>query len=121
MNVADQEAISQVLPLAKERMMGVVAKRPLANVVWANVSIPVNGHHRVYWSRLRALQYDFLNVDSNTVSPVAVALNFTLAQYVHVALVGTRSPLRYLENAKLLDTVEVGAGQISAIRARWSP
>jgi aryl-alcohol dehydrogenase-like predicted oxidoreductase len=33
-NVADQEAIDRVIPLAAQKGIGVIAKRPLANAVW---------------------------------------------------------------------------------------
>src|SRR5437763_10606191 len=35
-SILDQEALDLVLPLARERQMGVIAKRPIGNAVWRN-------------------------------------------------------------------------------------
>jgi len=39
-SVADQEAIEAVLPAARQRQLGVIAKRPVANAVWASAAGP---------------------------------------------------------------------------------
>jgi aryl-alcohol dehydrogenase-like predicted oxidoreductase len=59
-SIADQEAIDLTLPLAQQRQMGVIAKRPLANAAWRYASKPAETYHHAYWSRLRALDYPFL-------------------------------------------------------------
>jgi aryl-alcohol dehydrogenase-like predicted oxidoreductase len=47
-NIADQECIDLTLPLAKERGMGVIAKRPVANVAWKHDSAEVAGYGETY-------------------------------------------------------------------------
>src|SRR5438445_3851485 len=54
-NIADQEALDLTLPLARERSLGVIAKRPIANAAWRYAEEPANAYHRPYWERLRAL------------------------------------------------------------------
>ena len=52
-NIADQEAIDLVLPIAREKQMGVIAKRPIANAAWKTGHKPANSYHQTYWDRLR--------------------------------------------------------------------
>ena len=44
LNIADQQAIELTLPLARERGMGVIIKRPLANAVWKHAQKPENNY-----------------------------------------------------------------------------
>src|SRR5207249_7470433 len=75
-SVADQEALELTLPLARTREMGVIAKRPLANVAWRYARKPAESYYQPYWSRLRRLDYPFLRDAADTA--VATALRFTL-------------------------------------------
>lgn len=116
-SIADQEPITLTLPLALEKGMGVIAKRPLANVAWTKETMPEGEYAYPYFKRLQALAYDFLSGPD----AASVALCFTLAQPgVSTAIVGTQNPDRWLANARLLDTGPLPAAQIEAIRARWN-
>jgi aryl-alcohol dehydrogenase-like predicted oxidoreductase len=116
-SVADQEAIDLTLPLARARDLGVIAKRPLANVAWRHARKP-DAYSAPYWSRLRALDYEFLTAGPE--AAVATALRFTLAvPGVHTAIVGTRKPGRWEANATLLAAGPLPAADVERIRARW--
>jgi len=118
-NVADQEAIDLVLPVAREHQIGVIAKRPVANAAWRyGDTPPAEPYHTVYWQRLRALDYPFTHKPLG--EAVAIALRFTLSQPgVHTAIVGTKKPGRWLENARALEAGPLSAEEIEAIRKRW--
>jgi aryl-alcohol dehydrogenase-like predicted oxidoreductase len=116
-SVADQQVIDQTLPLARARNVGVIAKRPLANVAWRYARKPSEPYYQTYWSRLRRLDYAFLHQED---SAVGTALRFTLAvPGVHTAIVGTRQPERWQQNAALLATGALPAREFEAIRERW--
>src|SRR5579863_3971403 len=59
-NIADQEAIDLIIPAARGRHMGVIAKRPLASVAWSLSQKPADPVQALYWQRLARLGYDFL-------------------------------------------------------------
>jgi aryl-alcohol dehydrogenase-like predicted oxidoreductase len=115
-SIADQQALDLTLPLARERGVGVIAKRPLANVAWRYARKPSEPYYQPYWSRLRALDYAFLEGEA----AVATALRFTLsAPGVHTAIVGTTKPDRWQANARLLAAGPLPAAELERIRARW--
>jgi aryl-alcohol dehydrogenase-like predicted oxidoreductase len=116
-SIADQEAIERTLPLAVKRGIGVIAKRPIANAAWRYARRPSEPYYQPYWERLRALEYQFLRDAERAVS---TALRFTLATPgVHTAIVGTKQPDRWPENARLLEAGPLPAAEVEAIRARW--
>ena len=118
-NIADQEAIELTVPLAHEQGMGVIAKRPIANVAWKTGHKPANSYHHIYWERLRKLSFDFLQTP-DLEKTIATALRFTLsAPGVDTAIVGTTKPERWEQNAKFLEAGVLSEEEFMAIRQRW--
>ncbi|MCL6458902.1 MAG: aldo/keto reductase [Gorillibacterium sp.] len=119
-NIADQRGIDLILPEARKQGMGIIAKRPLANVAWGSgLNPPDNNYAQEYWERLRKLDYNFLVGDLN--DAVATALRFTLSiPDVCTAIVGTSNPDRWLQNIRYLEKGPLAAGIIREIREQWS-
>src|SRR5213593_1550929 len=116
-SIADQEALDLTLPLARARRMGVIAKRPLANVAWRYARRP-ESYYRSEERRVRHLDYPF--VRDTPASAAGIALRFTLSvPGVHTAIVGTAKPGRWQENAALLAAGALPRRELDAIRARW--
>jgi aryl-alcohol dehydrogenase-like predicted oxidoreductase len=118
LSIADQEALDSLLAMAKEKNMGVIAKRPIANAAWRTKTRPSDPYVQPYWERLQKLKYEFINGHMD--ESIAVALRFTLsAPGVHCAIVGTTKPGRWRENAALLEKGALPKDEFEAIRQRW--
>ncbi len=123
-NIADQECIELTLPLAKEKQLGVIAKRPIANAAWRYDAKPDNGYHQEYWRRLQELKYEWAmgeaRAKTDASGPAATAMRFTAMQPgVCVLIVGTSKPERWKQNADLMEAGPLAKELHDAIRARW--
>lgn len=118
-NIADQQSIDLLLPYCLEHGIGVVAKRPVANVAWkSGDKEPENGYAKPYWQRLQQLRYKFLN--GSLEDSTATALRFTLSQPgVCVAIVGTQNPARWDANAAAARAGVLSPAEVKTIRDRW--
>jgi aryl-alcohol dehydrogenase-like predicted oxidoreductase len=118
-SIADQEALDLLLQLAEQRNIGVIAKRPIANVAWHNGSQPPrDSYGRTYWERLQKLRYEFLKRDLK--ETVAAALRFTLSvPGVHTAIVGTTKLGRFAENGAVVARGPLPNELFESIRASW--
>ncbi len=117
-SVADQAAIEEIIPLAAEKELGIIAKRPIANAVWRHDSKPDDAYHHEYWDRIQKLQFPF--IDHNLEHSIATALRFTMSiPVVDTMIVGTTKPGRWSENAKYIGIGKLAEDDFEAIRNRW--
>lgn len=118
-SIADQEAIDLTVPVAVEKGVGVIAKRPVANVVWTYETRPDYSYHQEYWDRIEALDYPFLSLPLP--ASVGHSLRFTLSvEGVATAIVGTTKPGRWKENAGQLMRGALSDDEFESIRGRWN-
>ncbi len=117
-SIADQTPIDSNIKLAKEKNVGVIAKRPLANAVWRNIELPPDAYHHEYWKRIQKLKFDFLN--KSLEEATAIAMRFTMAiAGVDTMIVGTTKPNRWQENAKYVAEGNLSGEEFEEIRNRW--
>jgi aryl-alcohol dehydrogenase-like predicted oxidoreductase len=118
-NIADQQSIDSILPLAVEERMGIIAKRPIANVAWKESKKSSDETIHIYSKRLSILDYDFLKDDLN--KSIEIALRFTLSiPGVHTAVVGTSNSQHCLKNVKMIAAGRLPQNQFQSIRKQWS-
>ncbi len=119
LSIAEQEPIELSVPYAAERGMGVIAKRPVANVAWRTPDAPPDNYSAPYWNRLKELDYPFLH--GSLPEAVATALRFTLSvPGLSTAIVGTMKPERWQENAAYANQGPLSPQEYQAIRGRWA-
>ncbi|WP_304131369.1 aldo/keto reductase [Ignavibacterium album] len=54
-NICDQYSLNNLIPMAKQKHLGVIAKRPIANAPWRFVERPVGNYAEEYWLRWKEM------------------------------------------------------------------
>ncbi len=117
-SIADQSPIDGNIKLAKEKGLGIIAKRPIANAVWRHKEKPDESYHHEYWDRIQKLRFEFLT--KSLEEATATALRFTLSiDGIDTMIVGTTKPNRWQENSKYVAEGNLSSGEYEAIRERW--
>ncbi len=114
-NLVDQRASERALPLAKERGLGVSAKRPAANAPWRFAERPAARDVALYWERWRTL-----GLDPGSYDWTELALRFTAYQDgVHCAIVGTSRLEHLRQNVEQIAKGPLPAEMVAAIHAAF--
>lgn len=100
-NLVDQRARTRLFPLAEERGVGIIIKRPIANAVWGRRTSP-SAYADEYLRRAQAMAA-LGPLSGAPEDPVALALAFVMAHpEVDVAIVGTANPDHMAANLRLV-------------------
>lgn len=114
-NPFDQASLASTLPLAQERGLGVIAKRPLGNAPWRFAERPVGHYAQTYWQRLQQLAFD-----TNDLEWDEFALRFSAFQPgVSCAIVGTSSLAHLAHNVGIVARGPLPDEVVAAVRARF--
>ncbi len=118
-NLGDQRARKEVLPQARAKGMGVIAKRPIANAAWgaSESSDPVRERYR---QRAQAM-LDMGPLLAAPQDPILLALGFVLAhEEVDTAIVGTRNPDHMRANVEIVENeLPLALGVVQELHRRF--
>jgi len=125
-SICDQANIDHVLPRARERNVGVIAKRPLANAAWRPLSAQQGiyaDYAKTYTERLEKMRLTPADLGfagkPESVWP-EIALRFTIWQAgVSTAIVGTTNPERVAANIAAAGRGPMGRDALERIRAAF--
>ncbi len=123
-NLCDQANLETVLPLARERNVGVIAKRPIANSAWRSPD-QFKGiyldYAKPYRDRFAAM--DLCPSDLGFASDAdwpEIALRFTLSHPgVHVAIIGTTKPGNARRNVETASKGPIPEQAVEQIRTAF--
>jgi len=114
-NLCDQRVIDEALPVARERGVGVIAKRPIANAPWRHGERPVGQYVEEYWVRWKAMGIDPAGLPWDE-----LALRFSAyAPGVSCCIVGTTRIEHLRRNAEMAARGPLPAELVEAIRASF--
>jgi aryl-alcohol dehydrogenase-like predicted oxidoreductase len=121
-NICNQQLLDASLPAAREADLGVLAKRPIANSCWRNMSAYGGGYDnysRVFTERLEKLGFtpESLGFEGDWLE---LALRFTVYQPgVHTALVGGMNLEHIQEDVELARKGPLPEPVLEAVRDAW--
>jgi aryl-alcohol dehydrogenase-like predicted oxidoreductase len=111
LNICDQRIIDRILHISKDKGMGFIAKRPIANAPWHFQQQPVGHYSEEYWLRWKEMALD-LGIDE-----LEVALRFATFTYgVDSCIVGTTNVEHIRRNAELIGKGKLPEEMIAQIQ-----
>ncbi len=117
-NLVDQYPRLKIFGAVREKEMGLIIKRPIANAVWGATE-PPSDYAEEYFRRYGTLNQEG-PVPEAPADRILLALGFTLAhEEVDVAIIGTKKPEHMKSNIKLLERLPISAEAVRALHERY--
>ena len=118
LNLVDQRALNPLLSLAKDKDMGVIIKRPLANMVWGAEGTPFGPG--TYFQRQQTMRAGG-KLPGDPVEPTELALGFLFShEQVDTAIVGTTNVDHLLSNVEILENrLPIQSEVVDALHQRF--
>ncbi|GGJ74621.1 D-threo-aldose 1-dehydrogenase [Deinococcus aquiradiocola] len=114
-NLADQWSVHHALPGAAERGLGVIGKRPVANMAWTYRERPDGQYAEAYWDRLQRLNLPDYGLDRTE-----LALRYAaFAPGVDSVIVGTARTENLERNVRIVERGPLPADVLHDIETRW--
>lgn len=116
LNLCDQRALGDTLPVTRAQGQGLLAKRPLANAPWLWAERPAGEYCEVYWTRMKAM-----GLDPGDLDWPELALRFAaFHEGVSSCIVGTTKLEHLKANLRSLEHGPLPADRVAAIRAAFA-
>lgn len=116
LSVVDRGNARTVLPEARARGLGVIAKRPLGNAVWRYAERPERGDEAEYWGRWRALALEL-----GAREPAEVALRFAAFHAdVDAVIAGTTRVERLPALVRAVEAGPLPREVLAHLEERWA-
>lgn len=115
LNVCDQRVIQEGLRLARDKGMGFIAKRPLANAPWRFLTRPTGHYAEVYWERFQTMR-----LPTPALGWSDLALRFCASlPGVSSCIVGTRSQEHLQRACQSMERGPLSTEEVALLRERF--
>ncbi|MGQ9643492.1 MAG: aldo/keto reductase [Ignavibacterium sp.] len=113
-NICDQHSLNKLIPIAKEKNLSVIAKRPIANAPWKFSDRPIGSYAEEYWLRWKEMN---LPQSDNWLETF---LRFTVfADGIDSAIVGTTNINHLKKNIELIQKGPLDKSLVSIIKSAF--
>lgn len=114
-NICDQHSLRNYIPLAKEKHLGVIAKRAIANAPWRFSERPFGNYAEEYWLRWKEMNLPF-NEDL-----LEIFLRFTVFEEgIDSAIIGTTNINHLKKNIEIIEKGPLDQNRIKQIKSSYN-
>ncbi|MEP0862275.1 MAG: aldo/keto reductase [Ignavibacterium sp.] len=115
-NICDQHSLNNLIPIANEQHLGVIAKRAIANAPWRFAERPVGHYCEEYWHRWKTMN---LPEQKNCLETF---LRFSVfADGIHSSIIGTTDINHLKSNIEIINKGPFETDLVNRIKSSYKP